>query len=140
MNNALTLHAYMYSHGENLNENRRATAFKVKGLPVGEEAWIAEFNHRWKLRRATAGTYGEWQGKYSSPDEAIGMMRSANIVSPPLFHYCPCCNEPVPHAIAYGLENLQKDEGNVVTVCFICEHKQVWTDLQAKARLRELIG
>jgi predicted HD phosphohydrolase len=27
-----------------------------------------------------------------------------------------------------------------VTVCFICEHKQVWTDLQAKARLRELIG
>jgi HD domain len=76
----------------------------------------------------------------ASPDEAIGMMRSANIVSPPLFHYCPCCNEPVPHAIAYGLENLQKDEGNVVTVCFICEHKQVWTDLQAKARLRELIG
>jgi len=37
------------------------------------------------------------------------------------------------------MENLRKDEGNVVTVCFICEHKETWTGPQKKARLRELI-
>jgi hypothetical protein len=42
-------------------------------------------------------------------------------------------------SIAYGLENVRKNEGDVVTVCFICEHKQRWTDPQTRARLRELI-
>jgi hypothetical protein len=77
MNRTLTLHAYMHTHGASLDEDRRAIAFQVKGLPVREEAWIAEFNHRWKILRASAGVQGEWQGKYSGPDEAMATLQAS---------------------------------------------------------------
>ena len=77
MNDILTLHPYMHAHGANLNDNRRAIAFQVKGLPVGEEAWIAEFNHRWRILRASAGVQGHWQGKYSGPAEAMAALQTA---------------------------------------------------------------
>jgi hypothetical protein len=76
--NTLTLHAYMHTHGASLNENRRAIAFKVKGLAIGEEAWIAEFNHRWKILRASAGVQGEWQGKYRDPAEAMAALQAVS--------------------------------------------------------------
>jgi hypothetical protein len=76
MDKALTLHAYMHSHGANLNENRRAIAFRVAGLPIGEEAWVAQFNHRWKILRATPGVQGHWQGEYSGPVEALAALQS----------------------------------------------------------------
>jgi hypothetical protein len=76
MNNTLTLHAYMHTHGASLNDNRRAIAFRVKGLPVGEEAWVAEFHYRWKILRATVGVQGHWEGKYSGPLEALAALQA----------------------------------------------------------------
>jgi hypothetical protein len=70
----------------------------------------------------------------------MNVIRGVNKLSPSFAHYCPDCKETVPTSIAYGLENLRKHKGNVVTVCFICERKEKWTNPQEKARLRELIA
>jgi hypothetical protein len=53
---------------------------------------------------------------------------------------CLGCDETVPTSVAYGVKNLQKEEGDVVTVCFIKEHKKVWTGPQAKGQLRALLA
>jgi hypothetical protein len=77
MTKALTLCAYMHAWEGNLNGNRRTIAFEVMGMPIGEEAWVAEFHHRWKILRATAGNYGKWQGMYSSPEAAIAAIQTS---------------------------------------------------------------
>jgi hypothetical protein len=64
----------------------------------------------------------------------------STVTSPTFLAHCLCNKLRVPTVIGYGLENLHKDEGDVVTVCFICEHKRIWTGPQAKARLRRLIA
>jgi hypothetical protein len=75
MNYSLTLHAYMHAHGVNLNENRKAIAYRVNGLPVAEQAWIAHFRRGWRLLRSTAGVQGGWTGQYSGPDEALAALQ-----------------------------------------------------------------
>lgn len=68
----LTLHPYMHSfdHGD-MNQNRRAFAFRVLGLTQGHEIRIAEFRRRWKILRTTNGVSGNWSGKYGSAEEAL---------------------------------------------------------------------
>ncbi len=73
----LTLHPYMhFFEGPNLNNNRRAFAFKVIGLPEREQARIAEFrHHRWKVLRTTDGVSGKWSGRFRSADEALASLQ-----------------------------------------------------------------
>ena len=72
----LTLHAYMHSfEGPNLNNNRKAFAFRVIGLPEREQVRIAEFRHSWKVLRTTDGVSGEWSGRFRSVDEALASIQ-----------------------------------------------------------------
>jgi hypothetical protein len=72
----LTLHPYMYFFdGPNLNNNRRAFAFEVIGLPEREQARIAQFRHKWKVLRTTDGVSGEWSGQFRSLDEALASLQ-----------------------------------------------------------------
>jgi hypothetical protein len=49
-----------------------AYEYEVRGLPEGEEAWIAEFNHRWQFLRRSKGAQGNWTGEYGSPQQKDG--------------------------------------------------------------------
>jgi hypothetical protein len=49
--------------------------YRVSGLPLNEEAFIANFGNRyqdgWKTLEVKDGVSGGWQGKHSSADEAL---------------------------------------------------------------------
>lgn len=52
-----------------------AKKFPVRGLPDGEEAWIANFgshpHESWRILRAKNGVQSEWTGDYTSAEEAL---------------------------------------------------------------------
>jgi hypothetical protein len=77
----LTAHPYMHSfEGPNLNNNREPIAFRVDGLPVGQEAWIAWMKGNWRILHATRRGQGDWVGEYGSPNEALATLETAAIV------------------------------------------------------------
>lgn len=72
----LTLHAYMYSFdGPDINNNRKAFAFRVVGMPDHEQAFIAETNYLWKVLRVTDGVSRGWSGRFGSAEEALASIQ-----------------------------------------------------------------
>ena len=67
----LMLHPYV--HGTNAPAPRgyQAIVFEVRGLPRGEEAWIAQLDLRWKVLRARAGIHTDWEGDYATEQHAL---------------------------------------------------------------------
>jgi hypothetical protein len=57
--------------GTDLRNWDKVYQYEVVGLPRGEEAWIAEFNHRWKILRSTNGITGNWSGDYETSEVAL---------------------------------------------------------------------
>jgi hypothetical protein len=49
--------------------------FPIRGLPDGEQAWIANFGSadraNWRILGARYGVAGEWTGSYATPEEAL---------------------------------------------------------------------
>jgi hypothetical protein len=72
----LTLRAIAHAgSGSDLRKWDKVFQYAVEGLPKGEEAWIAEMNHRWQILRATNGAQGNWTGEYMSPEEALSALQ-----------------------------------------------------------------
>jgi hypothetical protein len=49
--------------------------FDVNGLPEGEHAKIAFFNHTWRILRWNDEWHGNWTGSYPTPDAAVESLR-----------------------------------------------------------------
>ncbi len=72
MSHMLTKREYLFSgEGPTLGANGRTIGYEVLGLPLGEQAWIAEIHRSWQVLRATDGVQGHWTGQYRSADEAM---------------------------------------------------------------------
>ncbi len=57
--------------GADLRNWDKVYQYEIEGLPKGEEAWIAEFDHRWKILRSRNGVTGNWDGDYPTPEDAL---------------------------------------------------------------------
>jgi hypothetical protein len=76
MNTELKLHPMARSgSGADMREWKHIFQYEVKGLPEGEEAWIAEFNHRWRILRRTNELQEGWTGDYKSADDALAALK-----------------------------------------------------------------
>ena len=74
--NTLTLRAVMgYGEGLDLRDWKKIIKYEVCGLPPGEEAWIADMDHRWQILRAKNGVSGEWAGDYKSAEDALAVLQ-----------------------------------------------------------------
>ena len=68
----LTLHsAAAYGSGNDMSGWGTVYQYKVNGLPVGEQALIAENEHCWQFMRISQRKQGKWTGEYKSPDAAL---------------------------------------------------------------------
>lgn len=71
MSHMLTKREYLFSReGPTLGANGKTIGYEVLGLPLGEQAWIAEIHRNWQVLRAT-NVQGDWTGQYRSADEAM---------------------------------------------------------------------
>jgi hypothetical protein len=43
-------------------------------MPAGEEAWIAKFNHSWRILRWNETSHGNWTGRYASAEAALAAL------------------------------------------------------------------
>ncbi len=50
-------------------------SYDVAGLPAGEHAKIAHFNHAWRFLRWNDEWHGNWTGNYSTPEAALDGLR-----------------------------------------------------------------
>ena|ERR1700730_13162389 len=58
--------------GSDLSRWDHIYKYEVQGMPLGEEAFIAEIDHRWQLLRVSQGKkVGDWTGDYDSPEAAL---------------------------------------------------------------------
>jgi len=48
--------------------------YRVGGMPAGEEARIAEFNHSWRILRWNETSHGNWTGRYASAEAALAAL------------------------------------------------------------------
>jgi hypothetical protein len=77
--------------------------------------------------------------------DRLAAERAANVNIPPFLADCPACNKKVTAFLVQGsLENLQKDQGDVVLAhptndSSVGDHRWILNDPQAKVRLRKLI-
>ena len=55
--------------------SRDICGYDVSGLPTGERAKIAYFNHAWRILRWNDEWHGNWNGNYSTPDAALDALR-----------------------------------------------------------------
>lgn len=51
--------------------DRRPLQYEVMGLPPGQQAWIAEFNRKWRIMRVVNGVQREWSGSYDTAEDAL---------------------------------------------------------------------
>ncbi len=71
----LTLRAIAHiGEGADLRTNRRAFHFEVLGLPIGQQAWIADFDGGWRVLRVVGGQQGRWSDPYLSKEEALNTL------------------------------------------------------------------
>ena len=49
--------------------------YDVSGLPAGEHAQIAFFDHAWRYLRWNDEWHGNWTGQYPTPDAALDDLR-----------------------------------------------------------------
>lgn len=72
MRDVLTLRAIAHvGEGPDLRTNRRAFQYEVLGLPVGNQAWIAELEGGWRILRVVAGQQGHWGGPHLTKEDAL---------------------------------------------------------------------
>lgn len=58
--------------GPSLTVDRRPYQYEVIGLPPGQQAWIADYNHAWRILRAVNGEHlGDWAGSYPTAQDAL---------------------------------------------------------------------
>ena len=68
----LTMRAIAHiGEGPDLRMNRRAFQFEVLGLPIGQQAWIADFDGGWRVLRVMNGTQEHWSNPHLSREEAL---------------------------------------------------------------------
>jgi hypothetical protein len=71
----LTLRAIAHvGEGPDLRTNRRAFQYEVLGLPIGQQAWIADFDGGWRVLRVINGMQGHWSDPYLSKEEALNTL------------------------------------------------------------------
>jgi len=51
------------------------SGYGVTGLPSGEHAMIAYFNHSWRFLRWNDEWHGNWTGRYPNPGAALDALR-----------------------------------------------------------------
>ena len=75
----LTLRAIAHvGHGPDLKTNRRAFQFEVLGLPLGLQAWIADFNGVWRILRVVNEVQDkEWSEPYATKEDARDALAEA---------------------------------------------------------------
>ena len=73
MKQSLTLHSLARASGSDAHEWDKAIKYRVGGLPPGEEAWIAEMNHTWRILRVKNGR-GKWTGKHKTVEDALAAL------------------------------------------------------------------
>jgi hypothetical protein len=56
-------------------------SYSVSGLPVGENATIAEFNGAWRILRWNDTWHGNWEGEYASRDAAVAALQEEVILT-----------------------------------------------------------
>jgi hypothetical protein len=49
--------------------------YEVSGLPLGEQAWIAEMNGIWQISHTKNTVLGDWTGDYKSPEVALAVLK-----------------------------------------------------------------
>lgn len=78
----LTLRAIAHiGEGPDLQTNRRPFQFEVLGLPAGQQAWIADFNHGWRILRVIDGVQGDWTEGHMSKEDALDTL--ATVIDQP---------------------------------------------------------
>ena len=50
-------------------------SYYVGGMPPGEEAKIAQFNHAWRFLRWSKTSHGNWIGEYATAEAALAALQ-----------------------------------------------------------------
>jgi hypothetical protein len=50
-------------------------SYEIGGLPPGEKASIAHFNHAWRFLRWSETSHGNWTGEYVTVDAALAALQ-----------------------------------------------------------------
>jgi hypothetical protein len=65
--------------GSDLTKWDQVYQYEVRGLPSGEQAWIANFGSRykesWRILRARNGVQSDWTGEYQSAEAALAELQ-----------------------------------------------------------------
>jgi hypothetical protein len=70
-----TLHAIGRAGKElNIDNWKDIYQYVVRGLPPGEEAWIARMHGRWSTLRCSNGIQGTWTGEYTDPEKTLSIL------------------------------------------------------------------
>jgi hypothetical protein len=70
--NTLTLHASGWiGDGPLMEKWATVIRYDVRGLPPGEQAWIADFHHAWHVLRVKDGVQGHWTGDFKTAEDAL---------------------------------------------------------------------
>jgi hypothetical protein len=71
---SLTLHALADAgSGPDIPRWDKAIKYRGEGLPPGQQAWIAEMNHTWRILLVKDG-FGKWIGKHKTPEDALAAL------------------------------------------------------------------
>ena len=71
----LTLHEAGWFHDGSVLPRDGGYTYRVGGLPPGEHAKIAEYNHTWRFLRWHDEWHGNWTGDYATPEAALDALR-----------------------------------------------------------------
>ena len=58
-----------------LDESKTVHLYEVSGLPLGEQAWIADMNGSWQISHTKNGVLGDWTGNHRSPEDAWAVLQ-----------------------------------------------------------------
>ena len=70
----LTLHEAGRTMANGVIGSGPVYVYRVGGMPAGEEAWIAKFNHSWRILRWNETSHGNWTGRYASAEAALAAL------------------------------------------------------------------
>jgi hypothetical protein len=57
--------------GRDLRHDRRVFQYEVLGLPIGQQAWVADFDGGWRILRVVDGEQGQWGQPHLSKEDAL---------------------------------------------------------------------
>ena len=70
----LTLHEAGHTMTNGVIGSGPVYVYRVGGMPAGEEARIAEFNHSWRILRWNETSHGNWTGRYANAEAALAAL------------------------------------------------------------------